>query len=305
MRREETLRSEDLRDALDEALRGTSERLEMLLSRHGGLPAPRPNSRLAAAFGEALAAHGAAGVALARRLAEVEADEEEREAFLAVAAVFAVCALERRGDLRARDARLLDDTLARLAADPRRVVRIGVTEALTDDASRNRADLLVARTAAWMESEWGEERFARELRFGACATTLEVLTDRNVLSALHDPAPLFALLDHAVEALETAPRAAERSAARRRLLNALAPALEAIVPAVRGAAPWFAGRCERLQHPDLREAVGRALDRLRGAKLGASELAALESALAASRPPPRDPTRAKDPRSRGRRGKRG
>ncbi|HEV3032763.1 MAG TPA: hypothetical protein VG319_14035, partial [Polyangia bacterium] len=52
----EGLRSEPLRAALREALAGRPVALEQLLVRHGGGPDPRPNLKLAAAFGDEMAA---------------------------------------------------------------------------------------------------------------------------------------------------------------------------------------------------------------------------------------------------------
>lgn len=298
---EEGLRSEELRAALELALRGDRARLEWLLARHGGLPAPRPNVKLAAAFGEELAGHGAEGLRLALTLADADVDGESREAFFPVAAVFALCALERRGVLSsARERRAIDDALAELTSDERRIVRVGTIAALVARGTREGgADVVVRLADGWIDEDELERSFATS------AAALEVLAERNVLSELRDADALFAFLDRVLDRVERAPRSAERSPARRRVLTSLPITFASLVPAVRGADEWLAGRCAKVEHPDLRETLGLVLDRLKGAKLGAASIEALEQAYAASRPPPRDPTRAgPEARQKGRRKRR-
>ncbi|MCA9612052.1 MAG: hypothetical protein H6721_22895 [Sandaracinus sp.] len=298
---DEGLRSDELRSALELALGGDRTRLEWLLARHGGLPAPRPNVKLAAAFGEELAGHGSVGLRLALELADAEVDGETREAFFPVAAAFALCALERRNAVSsARERRALDDALAELAADERRIVRVGAVAALTARATREGgADTLVRWAEGWIVDD------DRERSFATSAAVLEVLGDRNVLAELRDADGLFAFLDRALDLVEKAPRSAERSPGRRRILTSLPLTFAALVPSVRGADEWLAGRCASVQHPDLRETLGLVLDKLKGGKVGGSALDALENAFEASRPPPRDPTKAgPEARRKGRRKRR-
>lgn len=298
---EEGLRSEELRAALELALRGDRTRLEWLLARHGGLPAPRPNVKLAAAFGEELASHGAEGFRLALELADGDADHDAREAFFPIAGAFALCALERRGAISsARERRALDDTLAALASDERPIVRIGAIAALVARATREGgADVVVRWGDGWFDED------ERERSFATSASVLEVLSERNVLSELREAEALFAFLDRVLDLVEKAPRSSERSPGRRRVLTSLPPTFSALVPAVRGADEWLAGRCAKVDHPDMRETLGIVLDRLKGAKLSASAIATLEAAYTTSRPPPRDPTRAgPEARQKGRRKRR-
>ncbi len=300
-RLDEGLRSEELRAALELALRGDRDRLDWLLARHGGLPSPRPNVKLAAAFGEELAGHGAGGLRLALELADADVDGETREAFFPVAAAFALCAIERRGAAgSARERRALDDTLAALAADERRIVRLGTVAAICARAVREGgADVVVRWADGWIEGD------DRERSFATSASILEVLAERNVLSELRDAPALFAFLDRVLDLVESAPRSAERSPGRRRVLTSLPITFRTLVPAIRGAEEWLAGRCASVAHPDLRTALGLVLDQLKGAKLPVSSIAALESAFSVSRPPPRDPTRARpEARQQGRRKRR-
>src|SRR5258708_4013938 len=82
----EGLKSEALLLALQDALSGSPERLGDLLARHGGLPGPKPNVKLAAAFGIEVAALPGKVAQLLTRLGNNDAAPDNGKAFLPVAA---------------------------------------------------------------------------------------------------------------------------------------------------------------------------------------------------------------------------
>jgi hypothetical protein len=293
-------RNEALRAALAAALGGRPAALEDLLSRLGRGDSPRPNLRLAAAFGAELAASKAAPGAVPRLLAALgasDADPDDPRVFLPVAAAHGWVALLQT----TRDQQAAWSALAELAADARTPVRLGALDALATFVGRDagrRADELVGRALSWLEHP------DREVRFGATAVVVEVFADPRALAALARSRSLLDYLSRAIDAIAEAPRSAERSDARRRLLLALPRTLGAVVgsPAQDDlGARWFEGECARAVHPDVREALSSTLVRLgSGASTaGAVVSEQLRPALEASAKPPRDPTRRRPGAARG------
>lgn len=300
----EGLRSDVLRAALVAALGGKWAPLEMLLCRYGGGHGTKPNLRLAAAFGAEIATLPAFSPGVARLLAHLAANDaapDTPEVFLPIAAAHGWV-----GQLRSdRDTPTAWAALAALAGDERTPVRLGALDALTSFAARrgssgepSGADTLIAVAGGWLDSE------DRELRFGAAAVVTEVFAERQVLAALDEPAPLLDYLSRAIAAVATAPRAAERSDARRRLLLSLPRTLGAVVVgfgrADRGAG-WLEAECAAARHPDVREALSNAILGL-GAKAlgqGAEVAQRLRTNLEGSAKPPRDPTRRRPGTARG------
>jgi hypothetical protein len=294
------LRNEALRAALAGALAGRPATLQDLLARLGRADSPRPNLRLAAAFGAELAATTVAPDAVLRLLAqlgEADADADKPAVFLPVAAAHGWVAMILAG----RDQGRGWPALADLAADARTPVRLGALDALTAFAARRegrRADVLVSRATDWLEHQ------DREVQFGAAAVVVEVFGDLQSLAALQDPAALLDYLSRTIDAVADAPRAAERSDARRRLLLALPRTLAAVVSAItRGdmGATWLESECARARHPDVREALSNTLVRFasRDADAGAVVVQRLRIALEGSAKPPRDPTRRRPGAARG------
>ena len=296
-RADEGLKSEGLQRALEGALKGERRRLDALLSRHGGLPGPNPNVKLGAAFGEALAAEDPGrALRLALELARHQTDGESSDTFLPVAGVFGLCALARRLDREPRD---VDGALLSLAGDERAGVRIGTTQALAAMAARGGADALVKRAEGWLFAEDREERYA------AAATALDAITDPHSIAEATDRQAVLSYLDGVIREVVEAPRSAERSPSRRRLLAALRDALVRVVPAYADAPAWLEAHCAEAKHEDLRVLIDDVLGRLRTAKLGHAELVAMHDALASSAKPPRDPTRTnEEARGRGRKRRR-
>jgi hypothetical protein len=294
------LRNEALRAALAAALAGRPATLQDLLSRLGRADSPRPNLRLAAAFGAELAATPAAPEAAVRLLAllgDTDADADKPGVFLPVAAAHGWVAMILAG----REQERAWAALAELAADGRTPIRLGTLDALTELATRRegrRADVLVDRAGRWLEHD------DREVLFGAAAVVVEVFGDPRALSALADPAAFLDYLSRTIDAVADAPRAAERSDARRRLLLAFPRTLAAVVSTLaRGdqGPAWLESECARARQPDVREALSNTLVRFasRAADAGAVVVQRLRLALEGSAKPPRDPTRRRPGAARG------
>src|SRR5262245_30634393 len=154
----EGLRSEALRAALTSALAGKPEALEDLLRRHGAGEGPRPNLRLAAAFGAELANVPGSVSRLLDRLGANDAAPDTADVFLPIAAAHGWV-----GRLRAeREVGAAWTALAALAGDERMPVRLGTLNALVAFAGRRGdGDALLAQAIDWLDID------DREVRFGA------------------------------------------------------------------------------------------------------------------------------------------
>ncbi len=276
------LRSEDLRHALSEALAGRPSRLGDLLARHGGLPGPRPNLALAAAFGEAVADSGKGAQRVLDELREETAEVGSSRVFLPIAAAYGYAA---RLDT---DPRHAWSGVFELAADDRAPVRLGLAGALSAFAARSRGkvDELVAHANEWLDHDDRDHVFASQ------AIALDVIAERRPLEGLSDSDPLFAWLARVIDYVAGAPRAAERSEARRRALAAMPGALAEVAATVRGGIEWLSERIAEATHPDLRAAMDKTIDALRkGTRAQTpSIIEGLRAALEVGKKPPRDPT---------------
>jgi hypothetical protein len=287
-------KSEPLRDALHAALAGRPFALEDLFKRHGGGPDPRPNLKLGAAFGEEIAAleSDVAPARLLARLAGDDAAPDTFEVFFPMAAAFGWV-----GRLRARrDVEAAWSALRELAGDERAPVRVATLAALRAHAlTRDGAGELVTHATAWLAED---DREAREVVYGATAVVVEVLGERQPLANVRALPLAFTFLERAVDAAATAPRSAERSDGRRRLLAAL-PRTLATVAAVGGDAgvDWLDRVCAEARQPDVRAALSDAVVRVQAADgvLGQRVRKTLEG----SAKPPRDPTRRRKGAGRG------
>ena len=293
----EGLKSEALIGALQEALRGEPSRLEDLLVRHGGQPGPRPNLKLAAAFGVEIADLPGTLAPLLERLQRDPARADTARVFLPIAAAHGWAQRLRAG----REQQAAWRALEELAADERGPVRVGTLDAvITLSAREGGADALIAQARGWLEGE------DREQVFGATALAIEALGDARVLGMVRDVDALLSYLSEAIDKVANAPRAAERSEGRRRALTSLAGTLGAVVAVLRGGDrgfAWFEAECERAKHPDIRAALSDALRRLPSLPQApaASHIERLRQTLEASAKPLRDPSRVRPGTGRGRR----
>lgn len=293
-------RSDALRDALTLALSGKPAALETLLARHGGLPTARPNLRLAAAFGAEMATAAPGAIALLDRLTEGDAAAEDPRAFLPLAAAHGWAARLRAGQDRDR----AWHALSLLAADHRAPVRLGTLDALATVIAPAGDPGLVRRARDWLADESQDA----ETRLGSAALVVEALGQARALTTVSSFPQLLEYLSEVLRAVAEAPRAADRWDARRRVLLALPRTLAAIAGHSRGSlagADWLRDECARATHPQVRDALSLALTRLKQpTDLGSSTAVAvgsLQEALASSAKPPRDPTRIRPGKGRGRR----
>jgi hypothetical protein len=297
----EGLKSEALRSLLQVALTrptsATRAELEQALANHSGLPGVRPNLRLAAAVGVELAqAEGPVSALIAPWAAEDAAPDDAR-VFLPIAAAHVLAQRIRAG----RDAETNWPLLQQLAADERSHVRVGALDALVSLAAREGfADELVAHAAVWLEER------DRELCYGSVATALDALGDPRVIAVLREPTPLFELLTAVIDHVADAPRAAQRSDGRRRVLRVVGSTLAQLVATLRGArtaTDWFMAECERATHPDIRAALSDALQHVPGVPNAPPRavIDELRAGLEGSQKPLRDAARVRPGTGRGRR----
>ena len=293
----EGLKSEALLVALKDAMQGTPARLEELLARHGGLPGPKPNVKLAAAFGSEVAAMPGKIAQLLTRLGDNDAAPDTAQAFLPVAAAHGWAHRLREN----HDVELAWRGLMVLAADERGPVRVGTLDALVNLSLREGGvDVLIQRALGWLDED------DRELRFGAAALVIEALGDARLLAAVRDHDALLTYLASAIDRVADAPRSAERSEGRRRVLTSLALALASVVALVRAGdrgLSWFEAECTRAKHPDVRFALSQALLKLQNIPQAPSATLVdqLREKLVDSAKPLRDPSRVRPGTGRGRR----
>ena len=292
----EGLRSEPLRAALTAALAGKPDALEELLRRHGDGHGSRPNLRLAEAFGAEIGGLAATPSRLLQRLGANDGAPDTPDVFLPIAAAHGwVASLRAERDVTAAWA-----ALALLAGDERTPVRLGTLHALTSFAGRPGAGRAVlAQATDWLDLD------DREVRFGAAGVIVELFADRQVLAAVADPEALLDYLSQVLAAAAGAARAAERSDARRRLLLALPRTLAAVAGRLRAGdrgPAWLEEECRSARHPDVREALSKAVLLLSDKSSGQAAVLAdsVRAALEGSAKPPRDPTRKRRGTARGR-----
>jgi hypothetical protein len=292
----EGLKSEALQVALAGALGGKAGPLEDLLCRYGGGADPRPNLRLAAAFGAEMASLPPTVTRLLSRFAADDAAPDTSRVFLPIAAAHGWVGRMRAG----HDVEEAWLALAELAADERLPVRVGTLDALGAFALRKGgADALLERARAWLDGDDHERSFA------SAALVVEVFANRQALTTLGDARVALGYLSRAIETVAGAQRSAERSDSRRRLLLSLPRTLTAVVVAFgagdRGST-WLEAECVKATHPDIREVLSQSILKLRSQAQGQSPVVAqrLRAALEGSAKPPRDPTRKRPGTDRGR-----
>lgn len=279
------LKSEELKRAAERALSGEPDRFLKMLVFHSGLPGPRPNLRLAEVVGEALAGEPASGPIVARMAEEIAAPDTA-EVFLPIVAAHALAASVQRG--RANDAAWLG--LRELAGDERAPVRQGTEHALLLLGKRGHADALVRQLGGWLAHE------RRDVRWGAAATVLDALASARAMEGLGERQTLLDTLGWLIADVVDAPRAAERSDGRRRVLAAIAAIAAAVATTFRSqpdGAAWLKEQMATARHPDLRRAFDEALERMKrhGGAEKVATLTELGEALASSAKPDRHAAR--------------
>lgn len=278
------LKSDDLKRAAQDALKGAPVRFEQMLAFHSGMPGPKPNYLLAEAVGEALATEKGSEKLIAR-LAQNVAAPDTAEAFLPIVGAHAYVAFAAKGHDVSRAWAGLE-----AVADERAPVRQGTENALLILARRGLTDAIVSALSSWLGDE------DRQRRWGSAATVLDALAGERAMEALRDKSGLLDSLTFLVRDVADAPRAAERSDARRRLLVALGRITAAVAAQFRAepdGAAWLLNRLSEAKHPDVRRAFEEALTRLkkRGGAEKVATLEGLHAALAASAKPDRHAAR--------------
>ena len=279
------LKSDDLKQAAQDALKGSPARFEQMLSFHSGMPGPRPNYQLAEAVGEALASEKGAERLVARLAGNVAAPDTA-ESYLPIVGAHAYVAYAAKG----HDVAHAWAGLEELAADERAPVRLGTENALLILARKGMTDAIVSALSSWLGDE------DRDRRWGAAATVLDALSGERAMEALRDKSGLLDSLTFLLGDVADAPRAAERSDARRRLLVALGRITAAVASQFRAepdGAAWLLDRLSEAKHPDVRRSFTEALTRLkkRGGAEKVATLEGLHAALAASAKPDRHAAR--------------
>lgn len=294
----EGLGSTELKRMLELALRGDSRELIFWLCRFGGQPGPRPSVSLASGFGAEAASHGDRALGVLSLFAKNVAAPDTAEVFLPIAAAYGYAQLVARG----KAVRQAWAGLFELAADERAPVRVSTAAALIELCAKKTPDPLVIEAESWLAHE------DRELRWGAFAVVCEVLSERRALDPMLDRDRWLAVLAGLLADLADAPRAAERSDARRRVLAALPSPIAVAAQSFRGTPSgidWLDAQCRIAKQVDVRAALNLAIEKLR--KRGGSEkvetLLALNEALASSAKPDRHAARVREGTGRGKKRK--
>ena len=198
------------------------------------------------------------------------------------------------GRVRGRhDEALAWAALLELAGDERGPVRTATHAALRAYAHvGGRAGELVARAGTWLDAE------DREVRFGAAAVVVELLGERQTLACVPRLGDALDYLSRVIADVADAPRSAERSDGRRRLLVALPRALAAVVAAgAEEGLGWLEHECAVAKRPDVRAALSDAV--VRAQALGPLVGQRVRTALEGSAKPLRDPSRVRPGAGRG------
>ena len=291
----EGFQSNNLRAALRDALAGKTAELERLLSCLGAVVTAKPNLKLAAAFGVELGALPGVVAPLLRKLGGDDAAPDTDRAFLPIAAAHGWAGRVREG----REVEVAWAALAELAADERSAVRLGTRDALLGlGAQDGGIDTLLARGVVWLELP------DREIRFGAAATVVEVLGERRLFTTLRDHDLLLQYLGRLIAEIADAPRAAERSEGRRRLLTSLPTTLAVAIGSGANSAAaqrWFEAESAAADHTAVRKVLSDTLVKLRAPAHGQSSavIEDLRRTLEGSAKPLRDPTRLRAGTGRG------
>ncbi|AUX20961.1 hypothetical protein SOCEGT47_014380 [Sorangium cellulosum] len=308
------LRNPKIDAAIERAVElGDPDELLALLDRSSGLPArrgggrapgpdlgpnaplPRVNLDLARAVGGAIADRGARAERLVRALCS------SAEEYALIVAAQALAALAGRAGQqesagragrprRARGAFDPLEALEQLAEDPRRLVRDGVVAALRTVIAA-RGDAMVGELSTWTDG------------YLQAHAALEALAERTLLTRLGAGAEVVERLEEAFVLADRSPRADERLQGLRLLRREMPAQIATLSGRFPEVVRWLEEKT-RVERPESREVVGQAIAALRKGSFSDAETARLADALAATAPPPRDPSRIVQgtrKRSRGRR----
>jgi hypothetical protein len=182
------------------------------------------------------------------------------------------------------------EALEQLAEDPRRLVRDGVVAALRTVIAA-RGDAMVGELSTWTDG------------YLQAHAALEALAERTLLTRLGAGAEVVERLEEAFVLADRSPRADERLQGLRLLRREMPAQIATLSGRFPEVVRWLEEKT-RVERPESREVVGQAIAALRKGSFSDAETARLADALAATAPPPRDPSRIVQgtrKRSRGRR----
>jgi hypothetical protein len=293
------LKSEAMKVALDEALRGRLDDLQGLLARHGNMPSPKPNLELAAAFGLEAAAQTRDVTALLTTLAATNAEADTADVFVPIAAAYGWVALARSSP----DNQDAWNAVHEFLADERTPVRMGIRDALVRHCGYPyQADRLIAQGLRWMEEDGDEPRF------GVAAVFLALFAEKTITKKVADPSVLCEFLSRVLAIVANAPRSASRRDSYRRLLAALPPGIAACVAntgsangLAQAAHAWLKSECTIAREESVRGVLSETIIQLRSPAhgLAAGQVDALHAALAAGTKPTRRAERTRPGQGRG------
>lgn len=289
--RQAGFRDEALTRALDEAILGDARSLYELLARVSGLPGPRANMALVAAFASECAARGARADAMVIKMATLHVDTAPGASKYEILPMCGVAALGARAATDATALRALS-TLHECAEDMRYRVRDCVAQALSR-IGEQRGDALVHDLAGWMDG------------FHHASAVLEALCDKAWLAKIESPDAVLLRLDEAFLLARNATRASERYPGYKALVDALSIAPGAAAARFGVVVFDLLVKWSTVKEPMLREAIEKNLGGTKLAGRFADDIARVRAALDASAPIRRDPTTYVGPtRGRGRKASR-
>jgi hypothetical protein len=285
-------RNEALSPALDKAIGGDPRALYELLARLGGLPGPRANAGLVAAFAAECAGRAKKADRLIVTMATLDSDSAPGASKYEVIPMCGVAALGARAATDPAAMRALS-TLHDCAEDLRFRVRDEVVEALARIGSV-RGEPLVHDLASWMDGLFH------------AAAVLEALAHQSWLTKIKSVDVVLERLDEGFVLARDAKRAVARYPGFKALVNALerAPAEAAArfgVPVFDLIAKWSTSK-----DPAMRAIVENILLTPKLTGRFASEIARVRASLTATEAPRRDPrtyvgpTRGRGRKARGR-----
>jgi hypothetical protein len=270
------LRIDSLDRALDRAVAGQHAALFDLLARGSRLPGTRMNTALADAFAIACSQRGPPTDTVALALARASPGDAPGGTALEF---LPVCGLYALGARAAADQSVRRTFLVELhahAADVRFRCREAVIPALSR-IGHAAGDELVRDVSSWMDG------------YFHAAAVLRAVCSEAWLGALRDVDAVTARFEEAFSLAQRAPRAAARWPGYKELLVALEREPPRL--ALRFGAPVFdlLVRWSTANDPTLREIIGRIVASRKLAGRYASEIEHVRRAVAAARPPPRNP----------------
>jgi len=273
----DVIRSEKLSAALEKAL-DTGDNTDFFdqLRRGSNLPGPQANYDLARAVGAVIARREAKGD---RLVADLTREDDEFRRIVAAMTLAARSLPGGSGDRKRAAARAAEAmaALQELAEDPRKVVRVGITEAV-----RMRVSALgeagVADLAAWTDG------------YLQAHIALQALADKALLAALPGGAEVLARLEEAFVLADESSRSAERTQGMRVLREQMPAQIAAFAARFPETLRWVEEKTAS-KRPETREVITQAISALRRSVIPDTEAQRLTELLVASGKPRRDADR--------------